>query len=217
MINIAIDGPSGAGKSTVAQEIAKRLKIVYLDTGAMYRAIAWIAIDKGIDPNDEKEVEKILPDAHIVIDYKDNKQIVYANSNDVTKAIREHYISKAASDISKIPSVRLKLVEMQRKIARSKDVVLDGRDITSFVLPEAKHKFYLTASAEERANRRYLELREKGIDIDYSKLLEDINLRDKNDMERDFAPLVKTDDSILIDSTNLTKDEVVDKILSHIK
>jgi len=217
MINIAIDGPSGAGKSTLAKSLAEKLKIIYLDTGAMYRGMAYIAIKRGIDPNNEKEVIKMLPTADIKIEYVKGEQKVYADGENVTLKIREHHMSKAASDISKIPEVRLKLVEMQRNIAKENDVVLDGRDITSYVLPDAKYKFYLTASAEERAKRRLAELREKGVEIDYNKLLDDINQRDKNDMERAFAPLVKTEDSILIDSTDMSKEQVIDKILSFIK
>ncbi len=217
MINIAIDGPSGAGKSTIAREIARTLKIIYLDTGAMYRAMAYIALKKGIDINDADMVEKMLPDADIKIKYVLNEQKVYADGEDVTTKIREHHISKAASDISKIPAVRLKLVQMQREIASSNDVVMDGRDITSYVLPNAEYKFYLTASAEERARRRQLELAEKGVHIDFYALLDDINQRDRNDMERSFAPLVKTEDSIFIDSTQLNKEEVINKILSYIR
>lgn len=217
MINIAIDGPSGAGKSTVAKSLAKFLKIIYLDTGAMYRAMAWLALEKGIDPNDEKAVLEFLPNANITIEYVGGEQKVYANNIDVTSKIREHHMSKAASDISKIPAVRIKLVQLQRDIARVNDVVMDGRDTTSYVLPKANYKFYLTATAEERANRRLSDLKEVGVEINYNKLLEDINLRDKNDMERDFAPLIKTDDSILIDSTNMTREEVILKILEYIK
>lgn len=216
MINIAIDGPSGAGKSTVAKSIAKILKIIYLDTGAMYRGIAWIALEKGIDPNDEKAVIKMLPDAKIEIVYLDGEQKVIANSLDVTSKIREHHMSKAASDISRIPDVRIKLVDLQREIASKNDIIMDGRDTTSYVLPFAKYKFYLTAKAEERATRRQIELKEKGIEIDYNQLLSDINVRDKNDSERKFAPLTQTKDSILIDSTDMTKEEVVSKILSYI-
>lgn len=216
MINIAIDGPSGAGKSTVAKEIAKLLNIIYLDTGAMYRGMAWIALEQGIDPNDEDSVLAMLDNAEIRIAYDSGVQKVYANDVDVTTKIREHHMSKAASDISKIPAVRIKLVETQRQIAKENDVVLDGRDITSYVLPNANYKFYLTATAEERATRRHKELSEVGVEIEYIKLLEDINLRDKNDMERDFAPLVKTEDSILINSTNMSKEEVINTILSYI-
>lgn len=217
MINIAIDGPSGAGKSTVAKSLAKALQIIYLDTGAMYRAIAWIALDKGINPNNEKEVIAMLPFADIQIKYIDGEQKVFANSYDVTEKIREHHMSKAASDISKIPAVRIKLVEQQRQIAATNDVVMDGRDTTSYVLPNANYKFYLTASSEERAKRRLYELKAKGINIEYNKLLEDINSRDKNDMERDFAPLIKTEDSILIDSSDMSKDDVVSMIYNIIK
>ncbi|MGI6701618.1 MAG: (d)CMP kinase [Christensenellales bacterium] len=217
MINIAIDGPSGAGKSTIAKMLARKLDIIYLDTGAMYRAMAYIAIKKGIDPDDEESVKSILPDADIRIVYIDGEQRVYADGEDVSVKIREHHMSKAASDISKIPAVRIKLVEMQRTIAKRQNVVMDGRDTTSYVLPDANYKFYLTADPRERATRRQIELKQKGIEIDYEKLLNDINSRDYNDMNREFAPLIKTADSIEIDSTGRSPEEVLDLILSYIK
>jgi len=217
MINIAIDGPSGAGKSTIEKMLARKLDIIYLDTGAMYRAMAYIAIKKGIDPDDEESVKSILPDADIRIVYIDGEQRVYADGEDVSVKIREHHMSKAASDISKIPAVRIKLVEMQRTIAKRQNVVMDGRDTTSYVLPDANYKFYLTADPRERATRRQIELKQKGIEIDYEKLLNDINSRDYNDMNREFAPLIKTADSIEIDSTGRSPEEVLDLILSYIK
>ncbi len=217
MLNIAIDGPSGAGKSTIAKEIAKRLNIIYLDTGAMYRAIGLKAVRLGIDTNDEKGVTNILDSTKIEIKYVDGVQIIYLDGEDVSTAIREHYISKAASNVSKIPAVRLKLVAMQREIAAKNNVVLDGRDITSYVLKDANNKFYLTATPEERANRRYKELIEKGQNVEYETILADINDRDYNDTHRDFAPLTLTEDSVYIDSTNLTIEQAIEKILSYIK
>lgn len=217
MLNIAIDGPSGAGKSTIAKEIAKRLNIIYLDTGAMYRAIGLKAVRLGIDTNDEKGVTNILDSTKIEIKYVDGVQIIYLDGENVSTAIREHHISKAASNVSKIPAVRLKLVAMQREIAAKNNVVLDGRDITSYVLKDANNKFYLTATPEERANRRYKELIEKGQNVEYETILADINDRDYNDTHRDFAPLTLTEDSVYIDSTNLTIEQAIEMILSYIK
>ncbi len=216
MLNIAIDGPSGAGKSTIAKEIAKRLNIIYLDTGAMYRAIGLKAVRLGIDTNDADGVISFLDNTQIKIEYNDGVQIIYLDGEDVSKAIREHHISKAASNVSKIPAVRLKLVAMQREIASKNNVVWDGRDITSYVLKDANYKFYLTATPEERANRRFKELVEKGQDVKYETILDDINDRDYNDTHRDFAPLTLTEDSVYIDSTNLTIEQAIDKILSYI-
>ena len=217
MLNIAIDGPSGAGKSTIAKEIAKRLNIIYLDTGAMYRAIGLKAVRLGIDTEDVQGVTGILDSTQIEIKYEDGVQIIYLDGKDVSTAIREHHISKAASNVSKIPAVRLKLVAMQREIAAKNNVVLDGRDITSYVLKDANNKFYLTATPEERAKRRYKELIEKGQNVDYETILADINDRDYNDTHRDFAPLTCTEDSVFIDSTELTVEQAIEKILSYIK
>lgn len=217
MLNIAIDGPSGAGKSTIAKAIAEKLKITYLDTGAMYRAIAIAVKKSNIDCNDRVGVNSILDSIDLKIEYFNGVQKVIMNGEDVSEKIREHCVSKMASDVSKIPEVRLKLVEMQRDIAKTMPVVLDGRDITSFVLPNAAYKFYLTATPEERADRRYKELIAKGQNVEYETVLSDIKDRDYNDMNRAFAPLIQTHDSILIDSTKLSADETVNKILSYIK
>ena len=216
-MNIAIDGPSGAGKSTVAKELAKRLDITYLDTGAMYRTVALKSLLIGVDVADVKGVEAMLPSVNLDIKYIDGVQHVYLDGKDVSKEIREHRMSKAASDISRIPAVRLKLVEMQRALAAKYDCVLDGRDITSYVLPNAEYKFFITASPEVRAKRRYDELAAKGETIDFSVLLEDIKKRDYNDSHRDFAPLTQTEDSVYIDTSDMTIDEVIDKVLSYIK
>lgn len=216
MLNIAIDGPSGAGKSTIAKAIAEKLNIIYLDTGAMYRAIALKMYRKGIDCNDSKRVLEILDDIDLKVEYIDGIQKVLLDGEDVSEKIREHIISKMASDVSKIKEVRLKLVAIQREIAKNNNVILDGRDIASFVLPNADYKFYLTASAEERASRRYKELVEKGQKVEFITILNDIKDRDFNDMNREFAPLVSTNDSIFIDSTNYTLNETIDLILSYI-
>lgn len=216
MLNIAIDGPSGAGKSTIAKAIAEKLNIIYLDTGAMYRAIALKMHGKGIDCNDNERVLEILDNIDLKVEYIDGIQKVLLDGEDVSEKIREHIISKMASDVSKIKEVRLKLVAIQREIAKNNNVILDGRDIASFVLPNADYKFYLTASAEERASRRYKELVEKGQKVEFITILNDIKDRDFNDMNREFAPLVSTNDSIFIDSTNYTLNETIDLILSYI-
>lgn len=217
MLNIAIDGPSGAGKSTIAKAIAEKLNIIYLDTGAMYRAIALKTHRNGIDCNDNVSVLRILDDIDLKVEYVNGVQKVLLDGEDVSEKIREHIISKMASDVSKIKEVRLKLVAIQREIAKNNNVILDGRDIASYVLPNADYKFYLTASAEERASRRYKELVEKGQKVEFLTILNDIKDRDFNDMNREFAPLVSTEDSIYIDSTNYTLNETIDLILSYIK
>lgn len=216
MLNIAIDGPAGAGKSTVAKAIAARLGITYLDTGAMYRAVALYALDNSISPEDEKSVVAVLDKIRIEIKYLEGTQVVYLNGEDVSLRIRENRMSKAASDISKIPAVRLKLVEMQRTIAAGTDVVMDGRDIGSYVLPDANYKFFLTASPAVRAKRRFDELTAKGEKVNYDDILGDIEKRDRNDSTRAFAPLRKTDDAVEIDSSALSAEEVVGLILEKI-
>ena len=216
MLNIAIDGPSGAGKSTISKMLAKKLGIIYLDTGAMYRAVALYVSRKGVDVNDAEKVVPLLHEIEIEFRGEGDEKKIFLNGEDVSFAIREHRVSKMASDVSKIKEVRLFLVEQQRAIAKKNDVVLDGRDITSFVLPDSKYKFFLTATPEERARRRYEELKAKGSDISYETVLADVNDRDYNDTHRDFAPLVQTDDAMLIDSTNLTTDEVIEVILRYV-
>ncbi len=217
MLNIAIDGPSGAGKSTVAKAIAKELGILYLDTGAMYRAVGLKAVRLGVSCTDEDKVKEFLPHVQIDVKYQEDGMHIYLDGEDVSTAIREHYVSKCASDISKIPAVRLKLVELQREIAANNPVVLDGRDITSYVLPHANCKFFLTASPEIRARRRTDELLARGQSADYDKILADIIDRDYNDSHRDFCPLTQTEDSILVDSGNMSADEVKEYMLRHIR
>ncbi|HIU81709.1 MAG TPA: (d)CMP kinase [Candidatus Ornithoclostridium faecavium] len=216
MLNIAIDGPSGAGKSTISKMLAKKLGIIYLDTGAMYRAVALYVSRKGVDVNDRDKVVPLLTEIEIEFRGEGDEKRIYLNGEDVSAAIREHAVSKMASDVSKIKEVRLFLVEQQRAIAKKNDVVLDGRDITSFVLPDSKYKFFLTATPEERARRRYEELKAKGSDISYETVLADVNDRDYNDTHRDFAPLVQTEDAVLIDSTDLSTDEVIEVILRYV-
>ena len=217
MRNIAIDGPAGAGKSTAAKIVAKKLGILYLDTGAMYRAIGLKALKLGIGTRDIPAIEAILPNTVVEIKYVDNVQNIFLDGENVTPFIREHAVSMAASDVSAIPAVRLKLVELQRQIAKTNDCILDGRDIGTYVLPDAKYKFYITATAEERANRRYKELIEKGQTVSYDEVLLDIVTRDKNDSTREFAPLKKADDAYEFDTTTMSIDEVVNELLSRIE
>ena len=216
MINIAIDGPAGAGKSTIAKLIAKEKGYIYLDTGAMYRALAVYALKNGVDPLDEKSVDKLVVGVDMDIKYIDGIQHIIVCGEDVTSKIRENHVSKAASDISAHPSVRIKLVELQREFAKTHDVVLDGRDIGTFVLPDTPYKFYLTASAEVRAERRVKDLAERGQTVDFKTVLEEIKQRDYNDSHRQFAPLRQADDAVFIDSSEMSIDEVKDFILSKI-
>ena len=216
-IQIAIDGPAGAGKSTVAKALASDLSLLYLDTGAMYRAMGYYAIKKGADVGDSKQVIPLLDDLKMEIKYISGLQHVFVMGEDVTGYIRDHNISMAASTISKIPEVRKKLVELQREIASKQDCVLDGRDIGSYVLPDATYKFFVTASPEERAKRRHLELTEKGVKIDYKDVLKDIVDRDHQDTTRAFAPLIKTEDAYFIDTTNLSIEDVISSIKLIIK
>lgn len=216
MINIAIDGPAGAGKSTIAKLIASEKGYIYLDTGAMYRALAVYALKNGVDPVDEKAVDKLVVGVDMDIKYIDGIQHIIVCGEDVTSKIRENHVSKAASDISAHPSVRIKLVELQREFAKTHDVVLDGRDIGTFVLPDTPYKFYLTASAEVRAERRVKDLAERGQTVDFKTVLEEIKQRDYNDSHRQFAPLRQADDAVFIDSSEMSIDEVKDFILSKI-
>lgn len=217
IIKIALDGPSGSGKSTVAKKLSKKLNILYLDTGAMYRATALKAISLGVDTLDENGVSAFINDIDLEIKYIDGTQHTFLDGEDVSERIREPHVSMAASNISSLKCVRLKMVDMQRKIASQMSCVLDGRDIGSYVLPDAKYKFYITASVDVRANRRFIELSLKGHKVDFDELKKEIELRDYNDKTRDFSPLVKADDAIEIDTSFMTVDQVVGKILSRIE
>ena len=213
---IAIDGPAGAGKSTIAKLLAKKLGILYLDTGAMYRAVGLKAVENGVDISDEDAVKKMLDSTTVDVKICDSVQRVYLDGQDVTGRIREHRVSKAASDISAVPCVRYKMVELQREIASRCDTVLDGRDIGTFVLPNAEYKIFLTASVAERARRRYEELKAKGEDCTLESIAADIEKRDYNDSDRALAPLRKADDAVEIDTTDLTIEEVADKLTALI-
>lgn len=214
--NIAIDGPAGAGKSTIARAAASKLGFIYVDTGALYRSIGLYCLNNNIETTDRTEVERILPDISVQLKYLDGTQRVILNDNDVSEEIRKPECSMAASNVSAIPAVREFLFELQRKMARENDVIMDGRDIGTVILPDAEVKIFLTASPEERANRRFKELVEKGNNPDYDELLKEINQRDYNDMHRETAPLKQADDAILFDTTTLGKDEVVDELLKII-
>ncbi len=211
-LKIAIDGPAGAGKSTIAKAVAKTLGFVYIDTGAMYRAIGLAAHRRGIDTTDAAAVSAILDEIEVSISHDARGQRVYLNKEDVSEEIRLPEISVAASHVAVIPAVRLKLVELQRKLAQQTDVIMDGRDIGTYVLPDAQLKIFLTADLAERARRRYAELTEKGVATTLDAVTEDMAFRDKNDSGRDFAPLKPAQDSVLVDSTAMTLDETVEKI-----
>lgn len=214
MYSIAIDGPAGAGKSTIAKAVAKRLEYVYVDTGAMYRAMALYLIREGIAAPEEERIEALLDEAKIRLLYRDGVQRIFLFEEDVTQAIREEEIGNMASAISVYAGVRKKLVALQRDIAASHNVVMDGRDIGSVVLPDANLKIYLTADVAERARRRYRELEEKGIRSQKSRIEEDIRTRDERDMNREHSPLRRAEDAYLLDSTDMGIEEVVEKILS---
>jgi len=211
--SIAIDGPAGAGKSTIAKEIAKKLNMIYIDTGAMYRAFALYCIWNNIKSDDEEKISQHIDKIHISIEYKNNEQQVLLNGKNVNSFIRTEEIGNMASSISVYPNVRLKLVELQRELAKKSNVIMDGRDIGTYVLPKATLKIYLTASVEIRAKRRYADLESKGISITIDEVKEEIIKRDKRDMEREFAPLTKADDAHEVDTSNLTIKEVVQVII----
>lgn len=214
---IAIDGPSGSGKSTLAKGAAKALGIMYLDTGAMYRTCGLCAIKAGIEPKDVDAVSKMLESMDLQIRFQDGAQHMILNGEDVTDSIRTPEVSRAASDISSLPIIRTAMVDMQRKIAADQSFVVDGRDIGSVVLPNAKYKFFLTASPEARAKRRFLELQEKGTPQEYDEVLKDIIWRDKQDSERAASPLIKVDDAVEIDTSDIGIEETLEVLLGYIK
>lgn len=217
IVRIALDGPSGSGKSTIAKKLSDKLNILYLDTGAMYRAVALKSISLGVDTLDENGVKSFIGDVDLQIKYIDGTQRTFLDGADVSEKIREPHVSMAASNISSLKCVRLKMVEMQRDIANSMSCVLDGRDIGSFVLPNADFKFYITASVDVRADRRFKELTLKGHKVDYNELKKEIEQRDYNDKTREFAPLTKAADAVEIDTSYMTVEQVVGKVISYIE
>ncbi len=211
-MKVAIDGPAGAGKSTISRAAAKRLGFVYIDTGAMYRAIGLAAVRRGIDTKDAEGVAAILDEVEVTIAHNEEGQQIFLNGENVSTEIRLPEISVAASNVAVIPAVRLKLVELQRALAEKENVIMDGRDIGTYVLPDAEVKIFLIASVEERARRRLKELLEKGVETDLEAVKTDMEYRDKNDSGRDFAPLKQAEDSILLDNTNITIEEAIERI-----
>ncbi len=209
-ISVAIDGPSGAGKSTIAKLLAKNFGFTYVDTGAIYRTVGLYARRNGIDPEDATAVEESLSNLAIEIKHINGEQRIFLNSEDVSEAIREHIISKYASDVSAIPAVRKFLLGMQREFALRESVIMDGRDIGTVVLPDAGIKIFLTASDEDRAQRRYEELCHKGQDVSFEKVLSDIRSRDEQDSNRSVAPLAAADDAIRVDTTGNTLNKSVE-------
>lgn len=211
--NVAIDGPAGAGKSTIAKLVAKEKGYIYVDTGAMYRGLAIYFLDKGIQPQETEKVIEACKDAEVTIAYEDAVQHVYLNGKDISSRLRNEEVGNMASVTSAIPEVRKKLLELQQNLAKTQNVIMDGRDIGTCVLPHADVKVYLTASVETRAKRRYQELQEKGEDCNLEEIAHDIEERDRRDMTREIAPLKQAEDAVLVDSSDMTIAEVVKTIV----
>ena len=211
--NIAIDGPAGAGKSTIARRVAKELSFIYVDTGAMYRAMALYLLRKEVNKDDTEQIGNICQDAEISIEYQNGEQIVLLNDENVNSYLRTEEVGNMASVSSAVPRVREKQLSLQRKLARDMSVVMDGRDIGTTILPDADVKIYLTASSLTRAKRRYLELQEKGTVCNLDEIQKDIEERDQRDMNREISPLRQAEDAVLVDSSDLTIQQVVDRIL----
>lgn len=210
---IAIDGPSATGKSTLAKALAKELSFIYIDTGAMYRAVGLYNIRKNIDLNNEADVVNTLKDISIDIKYIDKEQRIFLNGEDVSNQIREEKVGTAASIVSTYKKVREVLVDLQRSLANVQNVIMDGRDIGTVVLPNASLKIFLTASSEERTKRRYLELKEKGKDVSIEDVAKELKERDERDTKRANSPLTKAEDAVLVDTTNMN----IEKTIKHIK
>ena len=216
-MKVAIDGPAGAGKSSIAKAVSKKLGFVYIDTGAMYRAVAVYAIENGIEIKEENFTSDVLDEIKIDITYEDGTQKIFLLGKDVSERIREADVSIGASNVAVIPAVRLKLVELQRALAEKTSVIMDGRDIGTYVLPDAEVKIFLTASSDVRARRRLLEMKEKGMEADFETVKRDIEYRDKNDSERECAPLRQAEDAVLVDTSDMTIDEVIERITEIIR
>lgn len=211
--NVAIDGPAGAGKSTIAKLVAKEKGYVYVDTGAMYRGLAIHFLENGIEAEETEKIVEACKDADVTIRYEDGQQQVYLNGKNITAKLREEAVGNMASKSSAIPEVRAKLLELQRELARKENVIMDGRDIGTCVLPDADVKVFLTASVETRAKRRYDELVEKGVPCDLEEIARDIAERDERDSTREIAPLKQAEDAVLVDSSHMTIEEVVAAIV----
>lgn len=211
--NVAIDGPAGAGKSTIAKLVAKEKGYVYVDTGAMYRGLAIHFLENGIEAEETGKIVEVCKDADVTIRYEDGQQQVYLNGKNITAKLREEAVGNMASKSSAIPEVRAKLLELQRELARKENVIMDGRDIGTCVLPDADVKVFLTASVETRAKRRYDELVEKGVPCDLEEIARDIAERDERDSTREIAPLKQAEDAVLVDSSHMTIEEVVSAIV----
>ena len=217
MYNIAIDGPAGAGKSTIAKMAAKKLDFIYVDTGAMYRAMALYFLRREIDAKDEKKIAEACEHINVTIAYQEGEQQVLLNGENVNAFIRTEEVSMMTSNTSKYPAVREKLLYLQRELAAANNVIMDGRDIGTCVLPDAELKIYLTASASERAKRRYLEQKERGVESDLAQIERDIIARDEQVMNREIAPLKQAEDAIYLDTSDMTIEEVVTKIVSLVQ
>ena len=215
--NIAIDGPAGAGKSTIAKLVAQELGFIYVDTGAMYRGLAVHFLKKGIVPGEVEKIEAACEDAKVELGYENGVQQVYLNGENITSQLREEAVGNMASVSSAVPAVRAKLLDLQRNLAKEKDVVMDGRDIGTTILPNAEVKIYLTASADTRARRRALEYEQKGELFDLDQIRKDIIERDERDMNREVSPLRQADDAVLVDSSEMGIDDVVNAILDVYK
>lgn len=216
VFSVAIDGPAGAGKSTAAKQLAKRFNAIYLDTGAMYRTVALAAIQRSIDTKDGDSLAKMIDEIDIDVRFGENGQEIFLDGENVNGLIRTPEVSLGASNVAVFPPVRHKMVEKQRAIASKNNVVMDGRDIGTYVLKDAQYKFFLVASVEIRALRRYKELIAKGMDADMESIMEDIKFRDNNDSSRKMAPLKQAEDAILIDTTNQSIQEMVDDMAGYI-
>ena len=210
--NIAIDGPAGAGKSTIARRTAQELSFIYVDTGALYRALAVFLVDEGVSPEDTEKVKEAVKSVKVSIAYENGEQQVLVNGKNVTDRLREESVGNMASTISAIPAVRAALLDLQRDLAKAHDVLMDGRDIGTNVLPDAELKIYLTASVETRAERRYRDLQEKGVEKPLSEIKKEIEERDHRDMTRAIAPLKQAEDAVYLDTSHMNIDEVVEAI-----
>ncbi|WP_312641826.1 (d)CMP kinase [Hydrogenoanaerobacterium sp.] len=213
MISVAIDGPAGAGKSTIARALAKRLGYIYVDTGALYRAVGYYALQNGVDTTSEHDIARLLPYIDVALKFVDGEQRVFLNNEDVSDYIRTPEMSMAASNVSALPVVRAFLFDLQQNLAKTNHVVMDGRDIGTVVLPDAQVKIFLTATPEDRAGRRHHELQRRGMEADFDEVLKDVMQRDYNDSHRAIAPLKQAEDAILVDTTGNTKQQSIDQLI----